>query len=126
MNNKTKKITSIYFSKIDHHMIVEICKSKKDIIKGLMFRMVPLKDHEGMLFFMPESKCHRFWMKNTFIPLDVIFIDANKKIVDMYENAKPLSTNNMVSKIPCKYILEVNTGFCKKHRLYKGLTIDFK
>jgi hypothetical protein len=120
------KTTSIYFSDIDLQMLVEVCSSKQDIAKGLMYRMIPLRNNEGMLFLMPESKCHRFWMKNTFISLDMLFIDKDKKIVDIYENAKPLSIKNIVSKAPCKYILEVTAGFCNRNKVYPGLAIDFK
>jgi uncharacterized membrane protein (UPF0127 family) len=120
------KTKSIYFSSIDLQMLVEVCILEQDIARGLMHRMTPLKNNEGMLFLMPESKCHRFWMKNTFIPLDILFIDTNKKIVDIYKNAKPLSIENMISKVSCKYVLEVAAGFCNRNKIRPGLIIDFK
>ena len=67
---------------------VEIADTSLERAQGLMFR-AELKEYQGMLFIFPISEKHSFWMKNTLIPLDIIWIDENKKIVYIYENAQP-------------------------------------
>src|SRR3989344_2335385 len=67
---------------------VEIADTSLERAQGLMFR-AELKEYQGMLFIFPISEKHSFWMKNTFIPLDIIWIDENFEIVYIYENAQP-------------------------------------
>lgn len=92
---------------------IEIMKTKKDRSKGLMFRK-NLSENEGMLFVFPSEQYIKIWMKNTFIPLDIIFISDDKDIVDLKKNAKKLSRAIITSKVKAKYALEINAGLINK------------
>jgi uncharacterized protein len=81
--------------------------------KGLMFQET-LKDNSGMLFIFPKTEVHSFWMKNTFLPLDMIFIDERMKIVGIVENAEPMTTTSRAVNKASKYVLEVTAGTCRR------------
>ena len=101
-----------------------IFKSEYELARGLMYvKNLPL--NEGALFMMKENKIQSFWMKNTYIPLDMIFVDKNKKIVGFIENAIPHDLSSYKIDLPSKYVIEVNAGFIKRHKLQKGDNIIF-
>lgn len=92
-------------------IIIEISKTPEEMQKGLMFRENLCLDC-GMLFIFEEEDFHGFWMKNTLIPLDMIFIDADLNIVDILY-AEPCTENICKPYIPKKkalYVLETNGG----------------
>ena len=91
--------------------------SGQDAVKGLMYVKKPLNRYYGMLFDMGPSKINSMWMKNTFIPLDVIFLDENMKIVGYKENNKPHSLKSISIDKPSRYVLEMNAGAVKKNNL---------
>ena len=92
--------------------------------KGLMYRKNPLRNNEGMLFIYSKPQKIRMWMKNTFIPLDLLFLDNNMKVIDFKENLKPHDVKrNYSSKINCKYAIEINGGSIKKNNIKKGTII---
>lgn len=101
-----------------------VFKTSYELAKGLMFKKSLPKD-EGALFIMKENKIQRFWMKNTFIPLDIIFLDNNKKIVGFRENAIPHDLSSYSIDKPSKYVIEVNSGFVDRHNLQIGDNIIF-
>lgn len=103
---------------------VELALNDQDIQRGLMYRK-SMPDHGGMLFVMPINQPQNFWMKNTYIPLDIIFISTDKKIVSIGKNTIPLSEKQVPSDGPAKYVLEVNAGFADAYELKKGDYIDF-
>jgi uncharacterized membrane protein (UPF0127 family) len=79
-----------------------------------------------MLFsFKNETKLN-FWMRNTYVPLDMIFANKDKIIVHIYKNAKPLSTTGISSVYPSKFVVEVNAGFCDKNNIKEGDFIFFR
>jgi len=102
---------------------VEIARSLDEIERGLMYRS-ELCDKCGMLFVFPVSRQQSFWMKNTKISLDIIFVDENGIILNIAKNTTPFSTNSILSDGPAKYVLEVNAGFSEKNNLKKGNKID--
>ncbi len=89
--------------------------------KGLMFRQKMFLD-SGMLFVFDKSKELKFWMKNTLMPLDMIFISENMTITNIIENAKPCTTNCEIysSVSPAKYAIETNAGFVKTNGIEVG------
>ena len=100
--------------------------SGKDAVKGLMFQRKPMNNNYGMLFDMaPEPKIHSMWMKNTYIPLDVIFLDENMKIVGYKENNKPHSLKSIMIDKPSRYVLEMNGGTRKRFNLKINDKINF-
>ncbi|MFO7447691.1 MAG: DUF192 domain-containing protein [Ignavibacteriaceae bacterium] len=103
---------------------IEIADDDYDRQLGLMFRR-NMEDHQGMLFIFPFEERQSFWMRNTYIPLDIIFINSGKKIVTIHKNTIPLSDNSYPSSEPAKYVLEVNAGFTNKYNITTGDKISF-
>ena len=98
---------------------IEVVSTPEEFSKGLMFRENLEKD-SGMLFIFPEENFHSFWMKNTLIPLDIIWINSDKEIVFIKHDAKPCQENNCESFTPnetAKYVLELNAGTAEKINL---------
>ena len=102
---------SIYNKNITFN--VEVAKTIEDRRIGLMYRK-KLLNNEGMLFIFPHEKIIQLWMKNTYIPLDVIFISKKKVIVDIKKSMEKLSETIIKSKVKSKYALEFNAGLVNK------------
>ena len=99
----------------------EIADDNDERATGLMFRE-KLNENEGMLFVFESEGYQTFWMKNTLIPLDMIFIGNDFKIVDI-KNAKPCKENPCAlykSSKPSRYVLEVNSGFSARNNIKTG------
>lgn len=96
--------------------IVETSSTSKQKERGLMFRKY-LQHNHGMLFLYDPPQRARFWMKNTYLPLDLIFIDADNKIIQIYENAKPLSQTLICSQKPIKAVLELFAGSVTRYNI---------
>ena len=118
---------SIYIKKYNKtaKFEVEIADTKILRKKGLMFRS-KLEKEKGMLFIFPNEQIIRMWMKNTMIPLDILFISKDKVIVDIIENAKEMSDNILISKTKSKYVLEINSGLVKDFNITIGDSINFE
>ncbi len=104
---------------------IEIADDEYQTQTGLMYRN-NMKDNEGMLFIFPDSRQRSFYMKNTRIPLDIIYIDENRKIVSFQKNAKPFDETSLPSNALAKYVLELNAGLSDKLNLEVGDKIDYK
>ena len=97
-------------------IFVEVAKTQAQRQKGLQNR-TSLKKNQGMLFIFPEEGFHSFWMKDTYIPLDIVFIDSDKVIVDIQQMI-PLDTRIRYKPTkPDKYVLEVNAGWMKENNI---------
>ncbi|NCP52514.1 MAG: DUF192 domain-containing protein [Flavobacteriales bacterium] len=103
---------------------IEIANNEYEIQTGLMYRN-SMKDSQGMLFVFDDARERFFYMKNTKIPLDLIFIGANKNIVSFQKNAKPLDENSLPSNVPAKYVLEINAGLIEKWQIQVGDSLSF-
>jgi uncharacterized membrane protein (UPF0127 family) len=90
-----------------------------------MFRE-KLGTDEGMLFVFQESTDHSFWMKNTLLPLDMIFIDERREVAGVVERATPLSTEPRSVGRPSRFVLEVNGGFAAAHGVRVGDLVRFE
>jgi uncharacterized protein len=88
---------------------VEMALSPQQQEQGLMFRQSMAAD-AGMLFVFPGTQPTTFWMKNTLIPLDMVFIAADGRVADIHERAVPLSEATIPSKVPVHAVLELNGG----------------
>jgi uncharacterized membrane protein (UPF0127 family) len=107
---------------------VEIAAEEQTRAEGLMFRD-HLNPYTGMLFFFPAEGEYPFWMKNTKIPLDMIWIDANRRVVAVKINVPPCVVDDCPSYPPnakAKYVLELAGGEAQKHGMKVGdvLRID--
>jgi uncharacterized protein len=103
---------------------VEVVASPRAVERGLMYRQ-HLPIDEGMLFLMGEEDVQSFWMRNTLIPLDIIFIDKGFKIVGISENAEPRTETSRTVGKPSSYVLEVNGGWSAKNGIGAGTTVTF-
>jgi uncharacterized membrane protein (UPF0127 family) len=110
-------------SKID--LKVKIADTINERAQGLM-DVKEMPEDEGMLFIFEAEEMRKMWMENTYIPLDMLFINAKKEIFNFKENAQPLSRSIIYSVGPAKYVAEFNAGFVKRHNITPGDKIDFQ
>ncbi len=92
---------------------------------GLMGRPT-MEERQGMYFIFEAEHMAAFWMKNTIIPLDIIFINANHRIVTIHRNTTPYSEQTYAATAPAQYVLEVNAGFCDTYGVREGDTVEFR
>jgi hypothetical protein len=97
----------------------EFVRSEHDAMRGLMYRQT-LGAGSGMLFDLHSRDDHRFWMHNTCIPLDLMFIDEDGLLVGIIENAPTLDDTSRGVDCPSRYVLEVNAGWSRKHGVKAG------
>jgi len=104
----------------------ETASTPQDKQRGLMFRKT-LGELSGMLFVNQREGPYPFWMKNTLIPLDIIWISKDRKVAYIAKNVQPcLETCNPIKPdCPAQYILEVNAGFIDKYQIKIGQKLDF-
>ena len=112
----TPRNDKIYYEPSGKEWEVRLAQTQKEREKGLMF-VKNMPDNQGMLFQFKNERIITMWMKNTFILLDMIFIDANGKIVHIHENATPHSLQTISSVKPARYVLEINGGQAKKNKM---------
>lgn len=103
---------------------IEIAEDEYETQTGLMYR-TKLDTKQGMLFLFPDEQMRSFYMKNTKIPLDIIYINDSYEIVSFQRNAKPLDETSLPSESPAKYVLEINAGLSDEWQLEVGDKIDF-
>ena len=110
---------------------VELALTESDRERGLMFRR-SLADGTGMLFVFPVAAAHTFWMKNTLIPLDMIFAASDGAVLGCVQRAEPLTLTGRHVEGASRYVLEVPGGWCAEHavgagaRLVLGPTAAFR
>ena len=107
-----------------HKFAVEIADNDADREKGLMFRR-DLPDGRGMLFDFHHVQDVSFWMQNTYIPLDMLFIKSDGRILRIEENTEPLSTRIIPSGGPVLAVLEVIGGTARKLGIAPGDRVDY-
>ncbi len=103
---------------------VEIADEPSETAQGLMYRQ-ELDPDKGMLFIFSELRESPFWMKNTLIPLDIIFISSDKKIISIVHNATPQTTTPRYAEGPYQYVLEINGGLSQELNIVPGSRVDF-
>lgn len=104
---------------------VELALTPESHARGLMYRR-DLPDEGGMLFVFPREEKRTFWMKNTPLPLDMIFIGAEFRVVGLVEHAVPFSTKSVGVDEPSRYVLEVHAGFVARHGIQVGDTVELR
>lgn len=103
-----------------HVFNLKIADTTKKITTGLM-HVKSLPDNEGMIFIFNKSQKVSFWMKNTHIYLDMLFVDENNQIIFIHKNAIPLDEKNIIScPMPVKYVIEINGRLCDKLNIKVG------
>ena len=102
-----------------HAFTVELARTEAEREKGLMYRR-SMADTAGMLFDFGRDQMLLFWMKDTYIPLDMVFIDHAGRVVSIKREAKPLDETTISSQVPAAGVLEVNAGVADKIGLRVG------
>jgi uncharacterized membrane protein (UPF0127 family) len=102
---------------------VELAESDPTRARGLMYR-TSLEQDQGMLFVFPDERRRSFWMKNTCIPLDMLFIDKSGTIVGILENVPTLSQVSRGVPCPAAYVLEVNAGWTREQGVFAGQRLE--
>ncbi|MDN3725476.1 DUF192 domain-containing protein [Aequorivita sp. SDUM287046] len=103
---------------------IEIADDEYSTQTGLMYRN-SLAENQAMLFIFNDMQPRSFYMKNTEIPLDIIYLNAEKEIVSFQKNAKTYDETSLPSEAPSQYVLEINAGLSDKWKLEKGDRIEF-
>jgi uncharacterized membrane protein (UPF0127 family) len=106
----------------DNCFNVELAITDAERERGLMYRQV-LDSNKGMLFVFPDEGIHPFWMKNTLIPLDIVWADSAGTIVFISQNVQPCKSvicPSVIPNKPAKYVLEINSGICQQMELKVG------
>ncbi len=113
----------LHTAKGDFTFTVEIADTDEARAKGLMFR-TELAPDAGMLFDYHSEQQTAFWMQNTLIPLDMIFIGADGVVKTIHVNAKPLDTTSIPSQVPVQFVLEIAGGRSQEIGLAVGDRMD--
>jgi uncharacterized membrane protein (UPF0127 family) len=101
-----------------------IADEHEERMKGLMFvKNMPASN--GMLFVWPDANERSFWMRNTYIPLDLLYVNEGK-VISIIENAKPHDERQLASEGAVDMVLEVNAGWVRQHGIKPGDTLSLQ
>lgn len=118
-----------FLSKDDHRQLakidVETAITPARRQQGLMYR-THMDEDNGMIFIFEREDMQAFWMKNTVIPLDIIFIDSKGVINTIHKNTTPYSEKSLPSKSRSQFVVEVNGGYCDKKGIKEGDLIEYR
>ncbi|HAV21976.1 MAG: hypothetical protein A2X67_14255 [Ignavibacteria bacterium GWA2_55_11] len=104
---------------------IEIADDQEQRTSGLMGR--PMLDERcGMLFVFEQEEPRSFWMMNTMISLDMMFVNGKKEVVTVHSRTIPFSTESYASSADCQYVVEVNAGFADRYGISQGDKIDWE
>jgi uncharacterized membrane protein (UPF0127 family) len=117
-------LTIVESSGQKYHFDVEIARTPEQQERGLMFRKA-MADDAGMIFPQESDRTMSFWMKNTLIPLDMLFIAADGHITHILPSAVPLSETPLPSGGPIRAVLELNGGIAAKLAIHVGDRVEF-
>jgi uncharacterized membrane protein (UPF0127 family) len=106
-------------------VVVEVAATNQQRMRGLMYRE-RLAPDAGMLFLFDRPKHQVFWMRNTYLPLDMIFITADHRVLGVVENATPRTDDPRGVDGDSQYVLEVNAGFARANGIGPGTRVAFE
>lgn len=108
-----------------HRLAVEIADTSTLRTRGLMWRS-DVPDGTGMLFIFPNEVVQSFWMRNTLIPLDILFVDRTGKVVGVVQWAEPKTLTSRTVGKPSMYVLEVPGGWASRNSVQAGARVDLE
>jgi uncharacterized membrane protein (UPF0127 family) len=118
-----KKEAEVYLTKANgdtlQQLEIELADDDYERQTGLMYR-TKMSRNRGMLFIFPNEQPRAFYMKNTHIPLDLIFLNSQNKIINISRNATPESLESIPSNAPAQYVLEINAGLSDEWNIEVG------
>ena len=118
-----EQISIYYKTQQQAKFCVELAINNEERQRGLMFRK-GMELSDGMMFVYERPQSVSFWMKNTSIPLDIIFADEAGVITKIFENARPFSTTSIFGGYDVQYVLEINAGLTKSLGIKTGSLIE--
>ncbi|MEY3012358.1 MAG: hypothetical protein RIT45_1093 [Pseudomonadota bacterium] len=104
---------------------VELAIDAAERTRGMMWRRT-MADDSGMLFFMGQDHDWEFWMKNTYLPLDMVFLDAEFRVVGVLANVPPLTLDMRSCGTPSRYVLELAAHQAEKHGIRPGVQLSLQ
>ena len=104
---------------------IELARTEYEIQTGLMYRP-SMEDDQGMLFIFKEEAPRSFYMKNTLIPLDIIYLDGDLKVVSIRRDAEPLNESGIPSGKPAQYVLEIKAGLGDRLDIREGDQVRYE
>jgi len=104
---------------------IEVADDQEQRAQGMMHRST-MEELQGMLFIHDRPEVQAYWMKNTKLPLDIIYVGENKEIVTIYQGVMPYSEKSIPSSSAALYVVEVKAGFTGRHQIEEGDFIDFE
>jgi hypothetical protein len=107
-----------------HDFRVEVARTPQEQARGLMFR-TEMGPNEGMLFPYDPPRVLSFWMKNTVLSLDLVFIGPDRRVINVAADAVPYSEESIVSDAPAIAVLELNAGRARELNIVPGATVDW-
>ena len=99
---------------------LELAETAAETAQGMMYRR-SVPEGTGMLFIMAEERPQSFWMRNTYVPLDIIYLNADGTVVSIQANAQPMNDMPLPSEAPAKYVLEIAGGGSGQYGIKTGL-----
>jgi uncharacterized protein len=108
-----------------HPVEVEIADSTRTRTRGMMWR-ASVPAGTGMLFIFPNEEDHQFWMRNTLVPLDMLFLDRSGQVVGIVAQAEPQTLDRRSVGRPSVYVLEVQGGWAEKAGIAPGSRVELK
>ncbi|MDG1252756.1 MAG: DUF192 domain-containing protein [Schleiferiaceae bacterium] len=103
---------------------IELAESEREVQQGMMWRK-HMDPDMGMLFLMPEERMQSFWMKNTYVGLDIVYISSAGQVVSIQANAQPFSETPLPSEGPAQVILELPAGTCAQVGITPGMNFKW-
>lgn len=103
---------------------IELALTEAEQEQGLMNRSF-MNNDQGMLFVFDKDEPRGFWMRNTIIPLDIMYVNSKMEIIHIAENTEPFSERSIPSQGPAKYVIEVNAGFSAQYSITKGMKVSY-
>ena len=110
---------------IQASIVIEIARSHEEKSRGLMDRR-NLEENEGMLFVYDTPDDRFFWMRNTYVSLDIIFVSSTSRIIYIAQKTEPLTETRHWSRGPAQYVVEVVGGFSERHGITPGSQITWQ
>jgi uncharacterized membrane protein (UPF0127 family) len=104
---------------------IEIADNMNERTRGLMYRS-NMSDDQGMLFIFDREEEQSFWMKNTKISLDILYVNSQQEIITIYRHTQPYSESPIPSFKPARYVIEVKAGFCDAFGVEEGDRVVFE
>ncbi|MDG5766634.1 DUF192 domain-containing protein [Balneolales bacterium ANBcel1] len=122
----TPEAEAVIYDGDEQVVTVQVALAQTDLERstGLM-DVHELPFDSGMLFLFDDERPRSFWMVNTPISLDILFLDSNRKIVRIRTNTTPFSERQITSELPARYVLEVNAGFTREHDIREGMRLEW-